>query len=134
MDDDTLLKTLKNGVMIAGHEMGPVGDHWPAIQAISKGLDKEFEEHSCDQAVVGEIEFHLAHMLRELEDIATLCEPKEKKEIQKIADDLWQKYYAIFEPIDPKCAPDPDDLLEGTDKGKHLKAALKILKDMGVTL
>jgi hypothetical protein len=134
MDDDTLLRTLKNGVMIAGHEMGPVGDHWPAIHAISKGLDEEFDELHKDEAVLGEYELHLANALREMEDIAEQSPPREKKELQKMADDLWQRYYAIFEPIDSRHAPDPDDLLEGTGKGKFLKAAAKILKDMGVTI
>lgn len=134
MDDEALLKTLKNGVMIAGHEMGPVGDHWPAINVINKGLDKEFENFYRDEAVLGEMEFHFANALREMEELAQLCSGNDRKEILKAADELWQRYYAIFEPVDLKYAPDPNDILEGTGKGKFVKAAVKILKDMGVTV
>ncbi len=135
MDDETLLKTLKNGVMIAGHEMGPVGDHWPAIHAITKGLDTEFETMKRNEAVIGELEFHMASAFRLFEEAAEHCGPEEKKEIMATMKTMWDNYYAIFEPLDSKFQPDADDLLpEGSDRKRYIKAAAKIMKDMGVTI
>ncbi|NDE90313.1 MAG: hypothetical protein EB059_04130 [Alphaproteobacteria bacterium] len=132
MDDETLLQTVKNGLMVAGHEMGPVGDHWPAIHAISKGLEKEFAECDRDQAVVGELEFHIATIFRDLEEAAEQCSPKEKKEIQKMMKGLWDHYYAIFESVEAKHEPSLEDLLpEGSPKVRNMSAAARIIKDMG---
>lgn len=135
MDDVTLLKTLKNGVVIAGHEMGPVGDHWPAIHAISKGLDEEFESLHRNEAVLGELEFHMATAFRLFEEAAEHCTPEVKKEIMTTMKTMWDNYYAIFEPIDSKFQPDADDLIpEGDTRKRYIKIAAKIMKDMGVTI
>ena len=132
MNDETLLKTVKNGLMIAGHEMGPVGDHWPAIHAIIKGVEKEFETHDRDQAVVGELEFHIASAIRKVEDAAVTAEGERKKQIEALAEDMWQRYYAIFEPVEKKHRPSLEDLV-GDDLGcvKHIRAAMHIVKGLG---
>lgn len=135
MDDETLLKTLKNGVMIAGHEMGPVGDHWPAIHAISKGLDEEFETLHRNEAVLGELEFHMATAFRLFEEAAEHATPEVKKEIISTMKAMWDNYYAVFEPVDAKFQPDTDDLIpEGDSRKRYIKVAAKIMKDMGVTI
>lgn len=132
MNDETLLKTIQNSLMIAGHEMGPVGDHWPALNAISKGVEEEFEEADRDAAVVGELEFHFADLLREMEEIAKEASPPERKKIMKQIQDLWSEYYAVFEPRHPSMKPDVEDLeLEGMNMFPHTKAAINILTMLG---
>lgn len=132
MDDETLLRTLKNGVMIAGHEMGPVGDHWPAIHAISKGLDEEFFQAETDEAVLGELEFHLADTLQRLEEVAQNASPSDRRIIMNYVKNKWDEYYAVFEPIDKKFQPHVDDIvIEGVNEFKNLRAALQIVKGMG---
>lgn len=132
MDDATLLKTLKNGLMIAGHEMGPVGDHWPAIRAISNGLDQEFAQAEADEAVLGELEFHLADTLHKLEEVAEQASPGDRKIIMSYVKQKWDEYYAIFEPIDKKFQPNVDDMvIEGVNEFKNLRAAAQVVKGMG---
>jgi hypothetical protein len=132
MDDETLLKTMKNGLMIAGHEMGPAGDHWPAIHAVSTGLDSEFTLHQRNEAVVGEMEFHLAEAFREVEEIAALAEGEDKKRIQAFLNEMWERYYAILEPVAAKHEPDVDDLVtDGVNSFPKMKAAIHILKGLG---
>src|SRR5262245_37553194 len=127
MDDETLLKTMKNGLMIAGHEMGPVGDHWPALNAISAGLEDEFEEMERDRAVIGEMEFHFAEIIREVEEIAGKLSPEGKAILLEAAKELWDDYYAALEPIAPSNEPDADDIIED-GRCKNMKAATHILK------
>ncbi|MBI3419646.1 MAG: hypothetical protein HY053_05900 [Proteobacteria bacterium] len=132
MDDETLLKTMKNGLMIAGHEMGPVGDHWPALNSISQGLDEEFKRYHCDQAVVGEMEFHLAQAFHELEEIAAVSSAEDQAKIKDILKEMWERYYAVLEPVDPKLEPDPEDLVgEGMQGFPNMKAALETIKRLG---
>lgn len=133
MDDETLLKTMKNGLMIAGHEMGPVGDHWPAIHAVSRGLEQEFETIRRDEAVLGELEFHVAEALRQLEEASHNFSPEEQVKAEKFLREMWEHYYSIFEPVAPSCEPNPDDLLDDEQKKsiKSLDASIHILSRMG---
>jgi hypothetical protein len=132
MDDETLLRTVKNGLVIAGHEMGPVGDHWPAIHAISKGLDQEFFKKQTDEAVLGELEFHYADILHEYEEIANSAPPQDKKIIMEFVKQKWEEYYAVLEPIDPKFQPKAEDLMpEGENLFINMTAAAQILRSMG---
>ncbi len=132
MDDETLLRTLKNGVMIAGHEMGPVGEHWPAIHAISNGLDKEFFKMQTYEAVVGELEFRYASILNQYEEVAEKSSPEDKKIIMEFVKQKWDEYYAILEPIDKKHTPKAEDLIiEGVSDYSNMAAAAQILRNMG---
>jgi flagellar biosynthesis/type III secretory pathway protein FliH len=132
MDDTTLLRTMKNGLMIAGHEMGPVGDHWPAIQAVSKGLEEEFEHHHRNQAVLGELEFHLAEIFHEAEEIAAEANPEDKAQIMAFVKEMWERYYAILEPVDAKMEPDIADLVADETKAfPKMKAAVRIIENLG---
>ncbi|HVY13282.1 MAG TPA: hypothetical protein VHB73_06945 [Alphaproteobacteria bacterium] len=131
MNDETLLKAMKNGLMVAGHEMGPVGDHWPAIHALSNGLDKEFEQADRNEAVVGELEFHLAEAFREIEDIAHECGPQEKAQILAMLNEMWERYYAILEPVDAKSKPSLEDFAGDSAEFRNMKAAIQILNGLG---
>lgn len=133
MNDDTLLQTLKNGLMIAGHEMGPVGDHWPAIHAISKGMEKEFVQKQTDEAVLGELEFHFADILHKLEEKAKQASPEGRKIILEFVKEKWEEYYAIFEPVDAKSSPKSEDLIiEGVNEYASVGAAFHIINSLGV--
>ncbi len=133
MDDETLLKLMKNGLMVAGHEMGPAGDHWPALKAISNGLDREFEELGRDEAVLGELEFHIAEALRKLEEAAEHFSPEIRVKTETLLRELWDHYYSIFEPVASNCEPQVEDILsdEEMQRMKNINAALRILKGMG---
>lgn len=132
MNDDTLLQTVKNSLMIAGHEMGPVGDHWPAIHTVVKGVEKEFDAMHRNEAVVGELEFHIADALRQVEEAAAAASPEMKPQIEAFAREMWERYYAIFEPVEKKFRPSPEDLLgEDLSPIKHMRAAMNIIEGMG---
>jgi hypothetical protein len=132
MNDEILLQTVRNSLMIVGHEMGPVGDHWPAIHAISKGVEEEFEQKDRDAAVVGELEFHIANALRELEDAAEQATPDMKAKIREFVDGMWQRYYAILEPVDSRFEPSLEDLL-GSDVScvRNMRAASHLISSLG---
>lgn len=132
MDDQTLLQTVQNSLMIAGHEMGPVGDHWPAIHALARGVKKELEEIQRDEAVVGELEFYLAEAFREVEEVAEeTCTPEQLAYVKGHMKALWDHYYAALEPIAPSVAPRMDDLQdEAAPKFKNMLAAAKILRNL----
>jgi hypothetical protein len=133
MDDETLLTTMKNGLVIAGHEMGAVGDHWPAIRALCAGLDEEFELDRCNQAVLGEMEFHTAEAFRQLEEIAEEAEDEHDKAIIKaFVKEMWENYYAALEPVDAKCKPDIEHLIleDGSNAFPNMHAAVRILKGL----
>jgi DNA-binding protein H-NS len=133
MEDETLLRTMKNGLMIAGHEMGPVGDHWPAINAVMQGAEQEFENIRRDEAVLGELEFHIANAIHDLEDAIPTFSPEEQEAARKFVREQWEKYYAIFESVAPACEPSPDDLLSDEQKAsfKALNAAAHIISKIG---
>ena len=133
MDDETLLKTMKNGLMIAGHEMGPVGDHWPALHAIRDGLDVEFETKRRSEAVVGELEFNIADAIRQLEDASADFSVAEQERAKKFIKDMWEEYYAVFEPVAPSAEPSIEHLLTDAQmqQMKYVNAASHIINQMG---
>lgn len=133
MNDETLLRTVKNSLMIAGHEMGPVGDHWPAIHAVSKGVDEEFDRLHKNEAVIGEMEFHIASALRDVEEMAAGCsDPEGRRQMEELAKQMWDEYYALLEPISEKFRPSVQDVLESENPAsRNMRSALKIIRDMG---
>lgn len=131
MDDETLIRTIENGLMVAGHEMGPVGDHWPALHAIAAGVKREYEEYRREQAVIGEMEFHFANALRDLEDTLVDCNPEQKKILGKFIKESWDDYYAALEPVAPTMMPKADDLMDADDKRIYnMRAAIGIIKNL----
>ncbi len=131
MNDETLLKTVTNGLMIAGHEMGPVGDHWPAIHAVVKGVQSEFEAHDNRQAVIGEMEFYIADVLRKMEEACESAPAEKQAAIRQFTNEMWERYYAILEPVDAKHEPGNDDLLDDASCVKHMKSARQIISQLG---
>jgi hypothetical protein len=132
MDDESLLRTVQNGLMLAGHEMGPVGDHWPAIHAISKGIEKEFDSFQRDQAVIGEMEFHFADILRDMEEAAAKAPPEDRKAMHACINEIWSRYYAILEPVAQSCQPKLEDLIEEESKDFiNTRAAGQMMKWLG---
>jgi hypothetical protein len=133
MDDEALLKTMKNGLMLAGHEMGPVGDHWPALHAIRDGLDGEFETLHRNEAVIGELEFHIADAIRQLEDASADFSPEEQTRAKNFVKDMWEQYYSIFEPIAQTCEPRIEDMLtdEQLLQMKHTNSTAYIISRLG---
>jgi hypothetical protein len=133
MDDEALLKTMKNGLMIAGHEMGPVGDHWPALHAINGGLDQEFETMRRNEAVVGELEFNIADAIRQLEDASADFSPAMQERAKKFVKDMWEEYYAVFEPVTAANEPSIEQLLSESQmqQMRNTNAAAHIISRMG---
>ena len=133
MQDETLLRTVQNGLVIAGHEMGAVGDYWPALNAISKGVENEFEVMRRNEAVNGELEIHLANAIREYEDLAATLKGEDKRILTDYVKELWARYYAIYEPLAPSLQKSVSAALveSHTEMFPHMRAALGVIKSLG---
>jgi hypothetical protein len=132
MNDETLLRTVKNGLMIAGHEMGPVGDHWPAIQAIIRGCEEDLYTIQANEAVVGELEFHIADALRKIEEVLPEVAPENRKYVSQFVKQMWEEYYAIMEPVDAKLEPKINEAFDENDESfPSLRAAAHVIRTMG---
>lgn len=131
MEDRTLLQTVQNGLMIAGHEMGSSGDHWPAIHAIASGLEEEFAAMHRNEAVVGELEFHIADLLRQMEETAKQAPTAEQPALHQFLQEAWSRYYAVLEPVAAAHEPHAEDLVEDDDpRFIHMQAAAQIISNL----
>jgi hypothetical protein len=91
MTEEQAAQLLRNALLVAGHEMGPVGDHWPVIKSTVFDIMKGFEEMKIERNVDAELKIHLYEQLTEMEryvreelatdQAATLAKLKDLREI-----------------------------------------------------
>src|SRR6185369_10443063 len=96
-------------------------------------LDVEFETIRRDEAVIGELEFTLADAIRQLEAAAADFSAEGQARAKKFIKDMWEEYYAVFEPVAPSSGPSIEHLLDDAQMGsmKYINATAHIVSRMG---
>ena len=59
MRDAAVLNMARNALLVAGHEMGSGGDHWPVIKAAVHGLARAYEAMKIEEAVTQQLRIHM---------------------------------------------------------------------------
>jgi len=44
MPEEQMVHLMRNALLVAGHEMGADGDHWPVVKATIHSLMKDWED------------------------------------------------------------------------------------------
>ena len=99
--DAALLNMARNALLVAGHEMGSEGDHWPVIKAAVHGLARAYETMKLEEEVASQLRQHMQHALDEYEQIVADhgddLTPEQKRELEKFIGDMRDIYSARFE-------------------------------------
>jgi hypothetical protein len=116
---------VRNALLVAGHEMGDEGDHWPVINSTIHSIMKDWEQIQVERNVFTEIKKHFQTMMRELEVLCNESPDEVKPKIRAAIVKLLEIYKASFSPVsfDHMTANENDLPL-------HLKRADAIIKTL----
>jgi hypothetical protein len=126
MTEEQAVNLLRNSLLVAGHEMGAAGDHWPVIKATVHDLMKDQENYRIEQNVMAEARHQYEGAIRELEALCETSPEAAKVEIRAAVKELRELCAATFEPVDNK-----NVYLNIEDLPPHLKTAKAIIDTLG---
>lgn len=103
MKDASLLNMARNALLVAGHEMGQDGDHWPVIKAAVHGLARAYEAMKIEEEVTNQLKLHMKAALDEyqalVESHGDELDHQQKIELQRFINDMREIYNARFDPV-----------------------------------
>lgn len=99
--DASLLNMARNALLVAGHEMGSEGDHWPVIKAAVHGLARAYDAMKVEEEVANQLRTHMKAALDEyqalVESYGDDLTAVQKDELEKFIDDMRDIYSARFD-------------------------------------
>ena len=97
MSGEQMVHLVRNALLVAGHEMGDEGDHWPVVKATIHSLMKDWEDLKVERNVDAELQKHLYAQLKEMEAGLDECTPEMRAQLApKIAElrDVCDAYFS----------------------------------------
>lgn len=92
------MKTLiRNALLVAGHEMGEEGDHWPVVKNTITDIMRDWEALDIERAVQAEIKTHLYAHLDGMEELLKTCPPEMQAQVAPHLAELREVYDAAFQ-------------------------------------
>ena len=67
MPEEQMVHLVRNALLVAGHEMGKDGDHWPVVKSTIHSLMKDWEDLKVERNVHAELKKHVYAQLDEME-------------------------------------------------------------------
>lgn len=111
----SMLNLARNALLVAGHEMGADGDHWPVIKAAVHGLARAYEAMKIEEEVTRQLRVHMKDALDEYEQLVDQhgdeLDTAQCAELQSFIHDMRELYSARFDPV--ATAANDDNPLEG---------------------
>src|SRR4051812_33616860 len=99
--DASLLNMARNALLVAGHEMGSEGDHWPVIKAAVHGLARAYDAMKVEEEVANQLRTHMKNALDEYQSLVESYGDDltviQKDELEKFIDDMRDIYSARFD-------------------------------------
>ena len=120
----SMLNLARNALLVAGHEMGSEGDHWPVIKAAVHGLARAYEAMKIEEEVTSQLRIHMKSALDEYEQLVEHhgdeLDETQRDELQQFIANMRELYHARFdEPVqaanDDSPLADLIELATGTD-------------------
>ncbi len=100
MTDAQKVRLVRNSLLVAGHEMGAEGDHWPVIKSTIQNIEKDWEDLQTERSVHAEMRTHIGKALADLEKALPLCPADLRPEMDRMMEEVWEIYEAQFSRID----------------------------------
>ena len=99
----SMLNMARNALLVAGHEMGADGDHWPVIKAAVHGLARAYDAMKIEEEVTRQLRTHMKAALDEyaqlLDDHGDELDLDQKRELETFVGNMRELYQARFEPV-----------------------------------
>ena len=99
MSEDRMVDLVRNALLVAGHEMGEEGDHWPVVKSTIHSIMKDWEDLKIERNVSAELRAYLDHIIGNAENNLHLCPDHQRSEAEKIVKEMRDIYHACFEEV-----------------------------------
>lgn len=109
MKEMQLITLARNALLVAGHEMGKTGDHWPVIKATIQGIMKDYEELQTERRISEELQDHLGQIVGEYEQLLNDCSPELRAELEPVIREMREVYEAAAADVPVTAMPAPED-------------------------
>jgi hypothetical protein len=125
MTEAQMVGLVRNALLVAGHEMGENGEHWPVVNATIHSIAKDWEESRLEDAADEEMKTHLYQKLESMEKGLAECSPDLRAELLPKLKELREAYDAYFLPLDEKAAT-----IQEEEVPIHIKRAEAIISTL----
>lgn len=130
-----VLNLARNALLVAGHEMGGDGDHWPVIKAAVHGLARAYEAMKIEEEVTNQLRIHMRAALDEYEQLLAThagdLDPDQREELQRFVGDMRDIYSARFdEPANDNPIDELMQLATGTEGMLPFERAAAIIRTL----
>lgn len=135
MRDAAVLNLARNALLVAGHEMGDGGDHWPVIKAAVHGLARAYDAMKIEEEVTAQLRVHMRAALDEYEGLlasySSDLDPSQRAELEKFVADMRDIYSARFDaPANDNPMEELMRLATGTDGMLPFERAAAIIRTL----
>lgn len=133
--DAALLNMARNALLVAGHEMGADGDHWPVIKAAVHGLARAYEAMKIEEEVAEQLRTHMGRALDEYEALLDSygddLTDAQRHELEHFISDMRDIYTARFEtPANDNPIADLLRMASGTEGMLPFERAANIIRTL----
>jgi len=122
MSEDQMVDIVRNALLVAGHEMGQEGDHWPVINDTVYKIMKDFEDVKIEKNVIAEVKKNYELMLQQLIKLRNETSEEEKGELESTITELRALYRACFDEVQNEFIS-----LNDAELPEHIKRAEAII-------
>lgn len=125
MSEDQMVDIVRNALLVAGHEMGSEGDHWPVINDTVLKIMKDLEGAKIEQNVFQEVKKNYEIMLQQMIALRDRSTEEEKGELEATITELRALYRACFDEVQNEFVH-----LDESHYPDHIKRADAILETL----
>ena len=90
------INLVRNALLVAGHEMGEDGDHWPVIKSSIHQMMRDWEELQIERNVQAQLKINIEDTIKELRSIHQDSPDSFKPEIESAIKELTELHDAAF--------------------------------------
>jgi len=98
--EEQMVMLVRNALLVAGHEMGVDGDHWPVIKSTIHSIMKDWENLKIERNVQAEMRLHIYDQLDEMDQILVTCSAEVQADTGPKLKQLREIYDAYFDTVD----------------------------------
>jgi DNA-binding transcriptional regulator GbsR (MarR family) len=125
LTEEEAVNLTRNALLVAGHELGENGDHWPVVKDTIYQIARDWEELKIERAVDAEMKIHLYAELDAAEKKLKDLDPAIRTRVAPKLRELREIYDAYFE-----TAYVDELVLEDIPTPAHLQRAEAILETL----
>ncbi len=102
LNEGQMINLVRNALLVAGHEMGEDGDHWPVIKSTIHQIMRDWENVQIERNTDAEMKIHLYQQLAIMERGLPDCAPDVQADLAPRLKELREIYDAYFSAVDEK--------------------------------